>query len=170
MGKGKPWTEADTIILDKMIKAGYNNKMIAQALARQESYISLKKKILGYQIKPSKWTEEEDKELRYLYYAGATDEELAAKFNRTPQQIYNYRYRKGYMELKGCDWDKKFLQDYFIHQLKSSKNLTEAIAKTKLSYETIKKQLRIFLKKKIISKKLHDELLNKFSRKIVKVG
>ncbi|ENZ01677.1 hypothetical protein [Clostridium thermobutyricum] len=167
----KTWTEADTITLDRMIKEGCSNKMIAKYLARPESYISAKKKTLGYNIKSIKhWTKEEDKELRYLYYAGATDEELAIKFNRTPHQIYQHRYKKGYVELIRYDWDKKFLQEYFINQLKSSKNLTEAMTKTKLSYDTIKKYLRIFLKKKIISKKLYDDLSNKFSRKIVKVG
>ncbi|WP_317312511.1 hypothetical protein [Clostridium thermobutyricum] len=170
MRKFKEWTEADTIALDRLMKQGCSNKMIAKMLGRSESYIYQKKRELGFErLNSNKWTHKDEEELRKLYYAGYTDEEIGDKLNRAVSTIYSHRIELGYNDLKNIDWDEKYIQQYMIKQLKSAKSMDDAINKTGLSYQTIQHKLRDYFVGKIVSKELYEELKTKFGRRVVRI-
>ncbi len=170
MSNTKEWTEADTITLDRLIKQDCSNKMIAKILGRSESYISQKKKKFGFPItKPKRWTDEEIDQLRRLYFKGFSDEEIAEKLNRSVDTIRVHRTENGINELKDLDWDKKFIQDYFINQLLSCKSIDEAVSKTGVKDYIIKKRINEYFKKNILSKEVFNKVSTIINRRIVKL-
>lgn len=171
MRKFKEWSEADTITLDKMIKEGYGNKIIAQTLARQESYISAKRKELGYKIKyVNYWSEEDTNQLRKLYYEGYSDEKIAELLNRSAKVIKQYRNKKGLADMSSAtvDWEEKYIQKYFINQLLSCESMAQAVFKTGITREIINRKIKQFFKSNIISKNIYKELQNKLYKRRIR--
>lgn len=165
MRKFKEWTEADTITLDRLMKQRCSNKMIAKMLGRSESYISLKKKELGYKIKPSKhWTKEEIRFLKCKLEEGEIIENITEDLHR-PILGVKAKVKELGLNRVSISWEEKYLCNYFISLLKKSRSLSEAIDLCGLTRKTIFYRLKYCKdEKKIISQNEYDFLLNKLRR------
>lgn len=171
MGKGRTWTEADTISLKRLIEQGYNTKMIAKLIGKSESCVTQHKRKYGLHCRRYKsWSSKEEQQLRKLYYEGYSDKQIGQILNKSVPVVKQYRNNLGLTDMNSwtLDWEEKYIQKYFIDQLLSSENMNRAVLKTGISEKAITTKIEQFFKSNIISKNIYKELQNKLYKRRIR--